>query len=308
MQILHSGSARLDRLVFSHDGRFLGAGAHGSFHLWEPNASIYPLWSIRSISLSKNFVFTADGKFLIGGGSKVGMSDVRTGAWREMPFPQYKFPSKFTPDGRFAVNNDCPRGDWSARLWMARATPGGWVEAWQKDLPPAPVEVRGLYRPVLFSIDGARLLQWRVSDQGDENATPYGVDVLDTETGTQIGEWQGELPALVHGGSANASGLFVMFDERTIYVIDTTVPDSKPIERPNPANDRLTDAEFSRDGSRLATTSDTTATIWDTTTWEPLRNYEWEIGCLRSVCFAPDGLRCAAGSETGQIVVWDLDE
>ena len=44
------------------------------------------------------------------------------------------------------------------------------------------------------------------------------------------------------------------------------------------------------------------------TTWEVVRQHEWKIGPLRSVCFAPDGLRCAAGSETGQVVVWDLDD
>jgi WD40 repeat protein len=35
--------------------------------------------------------------------------------------------------------------------------------------------------------------------------------------------------------------------------------------------------------------------------------FEWEIGPIHSVCFAPDGLTCAAGGEKGQIVVWDVE-
>jgi len=33
----------------------------------------------------------------------------------------------------------------------------------------------------------------------------------------------------------------------------------------------------------------------------------WGIGPIQSVAFAPDGLRCAAGSAAGKVVVWDVD-
>jgi WD40 repeat protein len=110
-------------------------------------------------------------------------------------------------------------------------------------------------------------------------------------------------------GASGPSGAVVLLRARALYAIAATDPDSKPVKRLNASAKHFTWAAFSRDGSRLATTSnDTAATIWDATTWEVRRRYAWDIGRLRVVCFAPDGLRCAAASDTGQIVVWDLDD
>src|SRR5207244_11325477 len=96
---------------------------------------------------------------------------------------------------------------------------------------------------------------------------------------------------------------------RTFYAIDTIDPRTKPVKRENASSKHFTSVAFNHSGARLATTSnDTAATIWDTATWEVQRRYEWQIGRLRTVCFAQDGLRCAAGSDTGQVVVWDLDD
>lgn len=65
---------------------------------------------------------------------------------------------------------------------------------------------------------------------------------------------------------------------------------------------------FTPDGSRLvAVNNDSAVRMYDTTTWAEIGGYEWKIGCLRCLAVAPDGLRMAAGSDTGQVVVWDVD-
>lgn len=85
-------------------------------------------------------------------------------------------------------------------------------------------------------------------------------------------------------------------------------PDQPVIICTTSSREDVTAAAFSPYGKMLATTSnDTTVTMWDTATWEPIRQYGWEIGRLRAVAFAPDGLTCAAGSDTGKVVLFDVD-
>ena len=70
----------------------------------------------------------------------------------------------------------------------------------------------------------------------------------------------------------------------------------------------FTDFAFHPSGSYLAATSnDATVKLYDTTTWEVARTFTWDIGRMRSVAFSPDGTLAAAGSDTGKVVVWDVD-
>jgi WD40 repeat protein len=41
--------------------------------------------------------------------------------------------------------------------------------------------------------------------------------------------------------------------------------------------------------------------------WTEQETFDWQIGPIVSVGFAPDGMRAAAGSKRGLIVVWDID-
>ncbi len=65
---------------------------------------------------------------------------------------------------------------------------------------------------------------------------------------------------------------------------------------------------FDHEGRFLATVSnDETVRIWDARSWEEYRTYTWQIGSLINFAFAPDGLRAAAGSDRGHIMIWDVD-
>ncbi len=57
-------------------------------------------------------------------------------------------------------------------------------------------------------------------------------------------------------------------------------------------------ASASRDG---------TVRFWDMKTQRETKCFDWKIGPVSAVAFSPDGMRCAAGGNRGQIVVWDVD-
>jgi WD40 repeat protein len=70
----------------------------------------------------------------------------------------------------------------------------------------------------------------------------------------------------------------------------------------------FTGIAFHPSGRYLAATSnDKTVKMYDTQTWEVARTFTWNIGRMRSVAFSPDGALAAAGSDTGKVVVWDVD-
>jgi WD40 repeat protein len=62
------------------------------------------------------------------------------------------------------------------------------------------------------------------------------------------------------------------------------------------------------DAQRLLTAShDGSIRVWNVNTGEPGPIYDWGIGPVTAVCFAPDGLTCAAAGLNGKVVVWDVD-
>lgn len=64
---------------------------------------------------------------------------------------------------------------------------------------------------------------------------------------------------------------------------------------------------FLPDGNVLTAGFDGTARVWDSNTGAELRSFDWGIGKVRVAAVSPDGTVCAAGSDDGHIVVWDVD-
>jgi WD40 repeat protein len=62
------------------------------------------------------------------------------------------------------------------------------------------------------------------------------------------------------------------------------------------------------DGRTLASAGkDGSVRLWNTETGQEIAAFDWQIGEVYAVAFAPDAMRAAAGGEA-DIVVWDLDE
>src|SRR5262249_33771342 len=81
-----------------------------------------------------------------------------------------------------------------------------------------------------------------------------------------------------------------------------------PVSIKNDGKKEFTGLAFHPSGRYLAATSnDQTVKLYDTATWKVKTAFDWKIGRLRSVAFSPDGMRAAAGGDSGKIVVWDVD-
>jgi WD40 repeat protein len=314
MQILTGLGKGPAALAFSPDGRYLAGAGTRAHHLWDLSAGPAPLWSARHPPTSQlSLGFAPDGLSVVGrtGPDTFLRYAVRTGeATADAPLNELD-PLLFSPDGRLAV---AATPVWKQGLFgmlCARAAGGGWNTVWQKEYPWNP-EFGGwaaVFQVLAFAPDSARLA--RVFRRGaDRPVADMGIEVFAAESGEPVARWEGKLPCHgLQGSAVSRTGAVVVLHTRALYAIDAAVPGSVPVKRPNASAKHFTSAAFSRGGSRLATTNnETAATIWDATTWEVRRQYAWDIGRLRVVCFAPDGLRCAAASDTGRIVVWDLDE
>lgn len=71
---------------------------------------------------------------------------------------------------------------------------------------------------------------------------------------------------------------------------------------------QFTDIAFHPAAAVVAATNlDPTVRLYDATTGRVVRTYDWQVGKLRCVAFSPDGQLAAAGSDSGKIVVWDVD-
>jgi WD40 repeat protein len=101
--------------------------------------------------------------------------------------------------------------------------------------------------------------------------------------------------------------LAAFLDGTAVRVESFTNLDSGTTLRPG-SRQRFLSAAFTPDGRWLVTAGPGEAvTFWDVTNWQPAHEYAWDVGRLKCVAVAPDGLRAAAGTDKGQIVVWDVD-
>jgi WD40 repeat protein len=87
------------------------------------------------------------------------------------------------------------------------------------------------------------------------------------------------------------------------------VPGERVVFQTRPGGQHFQGVAFTPDGASLgAAHNDRAVRFWQTRTWQERAAYDWDIGEVVSLAVAPDGMRAAAGSRRGLIVVWDLDD
>jgi WD40 repeat protein len=183
---------------------------------------------------------------------------------------------------------DLTRGCDAPPVWTAKG-PGPALWGFRRPLALLPTEDRFL---VLDSHSGART---RVVLRSLETGKLLATAPVPNQSATAL--------ALSPDGTRA-----VVLSEMSLFVYTTNKLKAAPQKVLNDNRKHFTGLAFHPSGRYLAATSnDATVKLYDTTTWEVARAFTWDIGRMRSITFSPDGALAAAGSESGQVVVWDVD-
>jgi WD40 repeat protein len=129
----------------------------------------------------------------------------------------------------------------------------------------------------------------------------------DVRTGAIVDESDGPDFGYTFAVSADGTMVANVLNNRVTVVAAENC--AEPLaELKNDGRKHFTGIAFHPSGRYLAATSnDETVKLFDTNTWEQAHTFTWKVGRMRSIAFSPDGALAAAGSDKGQIVVWDVD-
>src|SRR5262245_20833708 len=307
---------RIYATAFSPDGRELAAvcGDH-TVRVWDtiPGELRRTANGIEETSCGYDLVYLNDGRILFAG-IELRVWDVVADSWATVvvgtrPGRQLAL----SPDGRYLAEGDVTNStDWGGTELVFYDTAD-----WK--FLPAPPDRDNTSGGLAFSADGKFLASSHIVRVGEKrrslgaewghyttNDYDYVVHIREVPSGRivrTIPGWQQGARFLAF--SPDGSVLAGTAGPRLRAWALATDPERALHKR---GTKHFQGLSFTSDGRYLATVSnDETVRVWDALAWREVTTFTWEIGRLLNVTFAPDGLRAAAGSDKGQIVIWDLE-
>ncbi len=293
-----------DLLAFSPDGQTLASRYKGGLQLWRGLPS--PEYAVIPTDDTVGWIqFTPNGERLLLGGYTSRVYDLARDDFTELPESETEHRTmSLAPGGRTVVAVCLPRS-WPPLQEC-------WLRCWPADrmgVGPPRWSVRvprtNAGRP-LFLPDGRFLvMEYQHGPESGEWAYWW---VRRSKTGKPQAEsaplpWSPDVEAVSPDGRWVAGARH--YHAAVWSVADLAHP---PVELRNDSRNNFTDLAFHPSGRFLAVTSnDRTVKVYDTVTWAVARTFTWDIGKMKAVTFSPDGLLAAAGSDTGRVVVWDVD-
>jgi WD40 repeat protein len=317
MQILSiPKKKRIYALAFSPSGRDLAAACgDGYVRVWDLRTGDVRQWiSIEHTSDGHDIVYLDDERLVVAGPG-IRWWDIPANGWNEIsPLNLWRRRLCLSPDGqRLAVVDEADSIDWPQNGMFLFDT-STWTH--QPRLENVELTTGG----VAFSPDGAYLATGHLVRVGFKqrsfahinaayavNDYDYIVHLRELPSGRTVQTstgWQNGVSKLKFSPDskvlAGAAG-----PRLRIWDIDGNCE----LAIHKRGTKHFQDLCFNSDGRFLATVSnDETVRIWETRTWQERTTFTWQIGKLLNIALAPDGQRAAAGSDRGQIVIWDIEE
>ncbi len=307
MRVFKAGDGEVLDLAFSPDGTAIAAAVkYQGIYLWNLQLpSPIPVRLDSDLEYRGGLSFSAESRSLswLGPTSRrVYSRNSRTFADTSFAFTRLTHTVIQSNDGsRVISQHGMP--DYCLIGW--RESDDGWIRTWTVSTIDLATE------SLTLSPDGRLLAMLARSALGDRwSSNPRRVEVRDAATaavlGTGIYPYNIAEPLLFSPDGRQLVG----FNDMTLLV--WPVPENGSLGSPllvrNDSRKHFTALAYHpSDRFLYATSNDETVHVFDTTTWDRVRRFTWQLGNLKAVTLSPDGTLAAAGGDHGDVIIWDVD-